>query len=190
MRNETYDGTVGVTKDAQQINCTDEEARILLRNPLPIVGGVKPRGPVRAFFDYVILNPGAAFFFGTLGYWTFGCLAIAAASRGVYAGQIYVTGIHPLDAIINNPLIMLSLCVLLLLIGASSDNRERPSLFKWLGVLVGLASYGIALLATMLMGLIVFIGFLASQGAFSDKGTLMMFLIPAGYLAFCKMVSD
>jgi hypothetical protein len=50
--------TVGFSKDARQINCTDEEARILLRKDLPRSGGPKPSGPVRALLGFLILNRG------------------------------------------------------------------------------------------------------------------------------------
>ena len=189
MQHETQIGTVGSTKEAQQINCTDEEARILLRKDLTRPEVVKTRGPTRKVLDFLILNPGAALFFGTIGYWSFGLLAIGVAQNGVYAGHLYSTGFHPLDGIINNPLVMMALSVVLLVIAASSENRDRPSLFKGLGVMVVLISFVVALMGTMLTGAILFIGFAISQGEIVGGGALEMFLVPAGYLLFVKMTA-
>ncbi len=55
--------------------------------------------------------------------------------------------------------------------------------------MVVLISFVVALMGTMLMGAILFIGFAFSQGAFRDGGTLLMFLVPAGYLLFVKMTA-
>ena len=59
------------------MNCTDEEARILLRNRK--AGGGEGRGPglIRSALGVLLLNRSAALFFGTIGYWVFGALTLA-----------------------------------------------------------------------------------------------------------------
>ena len=180
--------TVGFSKDARQINCTDEEARILLRKDLPRYGGPKPRGPVRALLGFLILNRGAAIFFGTLGYWFFGILTIGWAQEGVSATRFMSTGIHPLDMVVTNPMVMATLSFFLLAAGVSRDQDE-PSLFGGLGLMVMMISLPFAYLGSMLMGAIFFITlpFALNSSASYEMGTLIMFLLPAGYLALIKM---
>jgi hypothetical protein len=191
MRHETQTGTVGFSKEAQQINCTDEEARILLRKDLPRTDVLKTRGPTRKVLDFLILNPGAALFFGTIGYWFFGALTIGWVQQGVSATLFLRTGFPPLDMFIRNPMVLTVLSFVLLVIGTGGD-KDRPSLFGPLGALVALVSLPIAYLGAMLTGAIVFISlpFALSSNAPYDMSILFMFLLPLGYMAAIKMAQN
>lgn len=195
MRNDTYDGAVGVTKDAQQINCTDEEARILLRNPLPVMDNSnRPSGPVRSLLGGLLFNRGAAMFFGTFGYWFFGCLYVAYSWDGVAATSLLRTGIHPLDAFTQNPFILWVICFFMVTLSLD-DSRRLPDkvgflekIWMTLGGAVLLISFGIASILSMIMVPIFVISLL---GLFSpvpfEMGIWAMCALPWGFMLAFKL---
>lgn len=185
---------VGRTTAAQEMNCTDEEAQILTRNLNPYSErSSRFSGPVWSLLQSLILNPGAALFFGTIGYWFFGLLMVMWAQQGVSTMFFLTTGFRPLDMLITNPFVMTALSFVLVVIGLRPNDDEngniRGALWYGLGAMVMMISLPVAYLGSMLMGAIFFITLPFALGSTEpyDMGMFIMFLIPGGYLAAVKM---
>lgn len=178
---------VGVTPEAREMNCTDEEARILLRNRK--AGGGEGRGPglIRSALGVLLLNRSAALFFGTIGYWVFGALTLAMSQASVYVPAIR-TGIAPLDLFVGNPLLMLGLSFMLLVVGVNEDLDEAKSknvLFAPLAALVVIPSVAIAYVLSVICGAIflIVLPFALSSTAPVTMDMLILLLLPVGYAA-------
>jgi len=196
MRNETYDGTVGVSKDAQQINCTDEEAQILLRKDIPPVMETSNRtsGAMGLLLRGLLFNRGSAMFFGTVGYWFFGCLFVAYSWEGVSVTSFMRTGFHPLDEFTQNPFILWVVSFFMLKL--SLDDKLRipdrigflEKIWMRLGGFVMLVSFPIAYIISMLMIPIFLISLL---GLFSsapfEMGIVFMCALPWGFVLAVKL---
>lgn len=188
---------VGQSPEAREMNCTDEEAQILTRNFKPYVDrSDRAASPVWLFFESLIFNRGAALFFGTLGYWFFGMLMIGWSQQGVSVMFFMKTGFYPLDMFITNPFIMTGFCFALILGGLreyQGDPREaRGALWGGLAMMVVMISVPIAYLGSLLMGMIFLVtfAFALNSPEFYDMASLIMFLLPGGYLAALKMSQE
>lgn len=197
---------------AKELKCSVEEAQLLLQNAK---GYKRPSllrralirservaqnnraigwtlGGLIGLIRFTIWNSRAALFFGTLGYWAFG--AMSAAWLGNYgSASLPLTGIHPLDMVIGNPLVMFALSTALMLIGMRGDENE-VSLFNGLHMMVVMPSIVLAYLGSIVMGIMFMIALLFGADKTGGGGTIMMmlflFLIPAGYLAVFKLQDE
>lgn len=188
---------LGHSPEARDMNCTEEEARILTRNVKPYVDrSSRVSGPVWGLLQSLIFNPGAALFFGTIGYWFFGILSIGWAQQGVSTMFFLTTGFYPLDMFITNPFVMTILCFVLVVIGLKpnhdGDVHRRGALWYGLGAMVMMISMPVAYLGSILMGMIFFVTLPFAMGSTEsyDMGMLIMFLVPGGYLAAMKLTDD
>lgn len=199
MRNNEMSRTqvqVGVTAEARQMNCTDEEARILLRNRMRASGSQPVRkalGPVGAVLEVLLFNRSAALFYGTIGYWTFGAFLFMATSGGDYPDLS--VGIRPVDMLIANPLIMLGLSFALLIIGLSGGGQETwysNALYGPLAMLAVAPSIVISYLLSVIFIpiLALTIPFGIAWGGDVSVGMVVMFLIPIGYALPFKMADE
>jgi len=188
---------MGHSPDAREMNCTDEEARILTRNVKPSADrSNRVSGPVWALLQSLLFNPGAALFFGTIGYWFFGILSVGWAQQGVSTMFFLRTGFHPLDMLITNPFVMTALSFVLVVIGLRPDHdgeaKSRGALWRGLGAMVMMISMPVAYLGSILMGMIFFVTLPFAMGSTEsyDMATLIMFLVPGGYLAAMKLTQE
>lgn len=185
---------VGVTPEAREMNCTDEEARILLRNRK--AGGGEGRGPglIRSALGVLLLNRSAARFFGTIGYWVFGFLTLQMSQASFYTPAIR-TGIGLVDMFVGNPLLMLGLSFMLLVIGVNEDLDEPESrnvLYAPLAALVVIPSIAIAYVLSVICGAIfvVVLPFALSSTAPVTMDMLILLLLPFGYSVPFKLAQS
>jgi len=187
---------VGRSAEARRMNCTDEEASILLRNRPVEPGANRMRwvlGPVGTLLEVLLFNRSAALFYGTIGYWTFGSFLFLSADGGAYPDL--TIGIRPVDMFIGNPLIMLGLSFALLMSGLAGGDREKwysNLLYGPLAVLVVAPSIVISYLLSVIFVpiLALTIPFGMAWGGDISMSMIVMFLIPVGYAVPFKMADD
>lgn len=173
---------VGVTPEAREMNCTDEEARILTRNVKRYISREdtllwKIWKGLRWVGWALLINPAAGILFGTLGYFLFGVLfAINEGRMHFYAGYTFNTF----------PAFVISTILLWYSLKAADDDVRSPLLWNILTMpiflLTTLSMYLIAIVtlpSLVLIGLAVFFG--PSGGAFGLIGLLGL-MLPLGYL--------
>jgi len=197
---------------ARDLNCTDEEAVMLLRN---VKGyGKRPSllrrlalrteqviqnnrllgltlGSLLWVIRATIWNSSAALFFGTIGYWVFGLLMIGSVQMSGSSTPFFETNIYLVDMFITNPMIMTAISFGMVVLGMGADNDD---ITLWTGpaaVVVAL-SVPIVYLATGLMGaiLVITLPFAMSSTAPYDMTILYLFLLPGGYLAALKFSEE
>lgn len=188
---------VGVTPEARKMNCTDEEARILLRSRGDAAQTGRFRrslGPIGAVLEVLLFNRPAAMFYGTIGYWTFGLLTL-----GMFQSEIYVpalrSGIAPLDLFLSNPMVMWGLSFALLIIGLTEqdpDKRYRGGLYGPLAMLVVMPSVVISYVLSVIFGAIaaIVVPFALASTAPVTAGMVILLLLPLGYAAPFKMADE
>lgn len=188
---------VGVTAEARKINCTDEEARILLRNNRPVSNrrlSLKALGPVGALLEVLLFNRAAALFYGTIGYWAFGLLTLGMSQSSIYVPALQ-SGFVPLDMFIGNPMLMWGLSFALILIGLTEtdpDKRYSVTLYGPLAALVVMPSVVISYVLTVGLGALaaIVVPFALASTAPITAGMVVAFLLPLGYAASFKMADE
>lgn len=187
---------VGVTPEARKMNCTDEEARILLRNRRSDAGAHPVQGalrPVWTLLEVLLFNRSAALFYGTIGYWTFGVFLFMGTNGGDYPDLS--VGVLPVDMFIANPLIMLGLSFALLIVGLSGGDQEEwysNVLYGPFAMLVVAPSIVISYLLSVIFVpiLALTVPFGMAWGGDVSIGMVVMFLIPVGYALPFKMADE
>ena len=186
---------VGRSREAQEMNCTDEEAAILTRNVKPYK---EPNrwlsGAVGSVLRSLLFNKGACLFFGTLGYWGFGFLSLAFAYEGVAATMFMRTGFLPLDLLTTNPMVLWVISFFMVVFGINEgDGRYEAKGFletTWMGLggAVAVVSFAVSFVWGVFMIPVFLISLLALNSTEPfDMGILILCALPGGYVAASKM---
>lgn len=173
---------VGHSPEAQEMNCTDEEARILTRSVKPYTPREEtPLWKVGKGLRWVswalLFNPAAGMLLGTIGYFVFGVMfAINEGRMHFYNGHSFNTF----------PAFVISTVALYLSLKASDDDVKSPFLWNLLAMpIFFLTTLGMYVIAIVTLPSLIVVGMAVLFGPpGSEFGLigLLGLMLPLGYL--------